>query len=59
MKVALDTNVLAHAEEVNGSQAKKAAIEILGALPQGAVVVSGSDPGRIVSSSSGESRLES
>jgi predicted nucleic acid-binding protein len=39
MKVALDTNVLAYAEGVNGMQAKKAALEIIGALPQGAVVV--------------------
>lgn len=39
MKVSLDTNVLAYAEGVNGVQPKKAALEILSALPQGAVVV--------------------
>jgi len=33
MRLALDTNVLAYAEGVNGASMKKAALEIIGKLP--------------------------
>lgn len=39
MKLALDTNVLAYAEGVNGALLKKAALELLKDLPQALVVV--------------------
>lgn len=39
MKVALDTNVLACAEGVNGATKKKAALDVLDRLPLGSVVV--------------------
>lgn len=39
MKLALDTNVLAYAEGVNGVLLKKAALELLKNLPLGLVVV--------------------
>src|SRR2546428_13325592 len=35
MRLALDTNVLAYAEGVNGASMKKAALEIIGKLPEG------------------------
>lgn len=34
MRVALDTNVLAYAEGVNGAPAKKTAVELIAGLPQ-------------------------
>ncbi len=36
MRLALDTNVLAYAEGVNGASMKKAALEIIGKLPEDA-----------------------
>ena len=39
MRVALDTNVLAYAQGVNGDARKKAALAFIGALPTGAVVL--------------------
>lgn len=39
MRVALDTNVLAYAEGVNGEAMKQAALELLQKLPDGATVV--------------------
>ncbi len=39
MRVALDTNILAYAEGVNGAAKKKLALELLQQLPQSAVVV--------------------
>jgi predicted nucleic acid-binding protein len=39
MRVALDTNVLAYAEGVNGAGMRKAALELLGAVPDGSVFV--------------------
>ncbi len=39
MKIALDTNILAYAEGVNGSAMKKAALDLVEKLPQDAVVV--------------------
>ena len=39
MKVALDTNVLAYAEGVNGSAMKNAALELVERLPQSSVVL--------------------
>ena len=39
MRVALDTNVLAYAEGVNGSAMKKAALELVENLPQSSVVL--------------------
>lgn len=33
MRLALDTNILAYAEGVNGASMKKAALEIIGKLP--------------------------
>ncbi|MGD0730787.1 MAG: PIN domain-containing protein [Terracidiphilus sp.] len=39
MKVALDTNILAHAEGVNGPDKKQSTLELLEKLPQDAVVV--------------------
>lgn len=35
MRIALDTNVLAYAEGVNGAAKKRAALEIIGKLPRG------------------------
>jgi len=35
MRVALDTNVLAYAEGVNGAQMRKAALELVERLPEG------------------------
>ena len=37
MRVALDTNILAHAEGVNGAAMKRTALELIERLPQGAV----------------------
>lgn len=39
MRVALDTNILAYAEGVNGAQMKNDAIDLIGRLPQASVVV--------------------
>lgn len=39
MRVALDTNVLAYSEGVNGATLKNAAVDLLSALPQGLVVI--------------------
>ncbi len=39
MRVALDTNVLAYAEGVNGLAMKKAALEIVESIPQSSVVL--------------------
>ncbi len=39
MRVALDTNVLAYAEGVNGASMKKTALDLIRALPAGAVVL--------------------
>lgn len=39
MRVALDTNVLAYAEGVNGDAMKQAALELVQKLPEGATVV--------------------
>jgi predicted nucleic acid-binding protein len=39
VKVALDTNVLAYAEGVNGPERRRAALELIRRLPQEAVVV--------------------
>jgi predicted nucleic acid-binding protein len=39
MRVALDTNVLAYAEGVNGPSMKSAALELVGRLPQASVVL--------------------
>lgn len=39
MRVALDTNVLAYAEGVNGSAMKKAALELVDRLPQNLVAL--------------------
>ncbi|HKS81993.1 MAG TPA: PIN domain-containing protein [Candidatus Acidoferrales bacterium] len=39
MRVALDTNILAYAEGVNGAAKKRAALEILEKLPEGAVLL--------------------
>lgn len=39
MRVALDTNILAYAEGVNGAGKKKTALDLLQRLPQSAVVV--------------------
>lgn len=39
MRVALDTNILAYAEGVNGPWMKEAAMELVEQLPQGSVVV--------------------
>ena len=39
MRVALDTNVLAYAEGVNGAAMKSTALELLGKLPQASVVL--------------------
>ena len=39
MRVALDTNVLAYAEGINGAERRDAALTIIGRLPQEAVVV--------------------
>lgn len=39
MRVALDTNILAYAEGVNGAGKKKTALDLLQRLPQTAVVV--------------------
>jgi len=39
VKIALDTNILAYAEGVNGSSAKKAAVELVEKLPQSSVVL--------------------
>jgi len=39
VRVALDTNVLAYAEGVNGSAMKKAALELVENLPQSSVVL--------------------
>ena len=39
MKVALDTNVLAYAEGLNGAQMKRAALELVASLPQDDVVL--------------------
>lgn len=39
MRVALDTNVLAYAQGVNGDAMKKAALALIGALPADAVVL--------------------
>lgn len=39
MRVALDTNILAYAEGVNGPSMKKSALELIERLPQSSVVV--------------------
>ena len=39
MRVALDTNILAYAEGVNGAAMKRAALELLQKLPEGAVLL--------------------
>jgi predicted nucleic acid-binding protein len=39
MRVALDTNVLAYAEGVNGAAKKKLALDIVQMLPRGAIVL--------------------
>jgi predicted nucleic acid-binding protein len=39
LRVALDTNVLAYAEGVNGAAMKSTALELLGKLPQASVVL--------------------
>jgi predicted nucleic acid-binding protein len=39
MRAALDTNVLAYAEGVNGAERKNAALELIAALPANAVAV--------------------
>jgi predicted nucleic acid-binding protein len=39
MRVALDTNILAYAEGVNGVERKRAALELLQKLPQDSVVL--------------------
>lgn len=39
MRVALDTNVLAYAEGVNGAERRRAALELIRRLPQEAVIV--------------------
>lgn len=39
MRVALDTNILAYAEGVNGSGMKSTALELVDSLPQGSVVL--------------------
>jgi predicted nucleic acid-binding protein len=39
VRVALDTNVLAYAEGVNGLAMKKAALELVGKLPQSSVIL--------------------
>jgi predicted nucleic acid-binding protein len=39
VRVALDTNILAYAEGVNGPVGKKAALDVLDRLPQNAVVL--------------------
>src|SRR5271165_968604 len=39
MRVALDTNILVYAEGVNGMAKKRAALDLLQALPQGAVLL--------------------
>ena len=39
MRVALDTNVLAYAQGINGDAMKKTALTLIGALPVGAVVL--------------------
>lgn len=39
MKAALDTNILAYAEGVNGASMKKSALDLIGSLPQASVVL--------------------
>ena len=39
MKVALDTNILAYAEGVNGASMKKAALDLVNKLPQASVAL--------------------
>ena len=39
MKVALDTNVLAYAEGINGGERRDAALDLIGRLPQEAIVI--------------------
>lgn len=39
MRVALDTNILAYAEGVNGAAMKRAALELVQKLPEGAVLL--------------------
>ncbi|MGE0239204.1 MAG: PIN domain-containing protein [Parvibaculaceae bacterium] len=39
MRVALDTNILAYAENVNGAEKRDMALELVRRLPQGAVVI--------------------
>ena len=39
MRVALDTNVLAYAEGLNGAERRRAALELIRRLPQEAVIV--------------------
>lgn len=39
MRVALDTNVLAYAEGVNGPSMKTLALELVAGLPQGSIVL--------------------
>lgn len=39
MRAALDTNILAYAEGVNGAAMKRAALELVQKLPEGAVVL--------------------
>lgn len=39
MRVALDTNILAYAEGVNGTPMKKGALEIIESLPQDSIVL--------------------
>ena len=39
MRVALDTNILAYAEGINGSAMRETALELIGRLPSGAIVL--------------------
>ena len=39
MRIALDTNILAYAEGVNGTPRKKAALELVQKLPDGATLL--------------------
>jgi predicted nucleic acid-binding protein len=48
MRLALDTNVLAYAEGVNGASMKKAALEIIGKLPGGRDVLASPGPWRAI-----------
>ena len=47
MKVALDSNVLAYAEGLNGADRKRVTLELIERLPQEAVVSRERDPSRL------------